>query len=80
MNGLNENWDVNELIDLFVDLNFEDIQNETLLYQFKSVARTIGYPLEMIDRVVKLGESEYSKLMSEIEQGLIHQPDDFVLS
>ena len=61
-------FEVNQLIDLFVDLNFEDIHNETLLLQFKIVAMKIGYPIEMIDRVIKLGKSEYTKMMFEINE------------
>jgi len=66
--GTPAQFDVNQLIDLFVDLNFGDIRNETLLLQFKIVAMKIGYPTDMIDRVIKLGKSEYSKMMSEINE------------
>jgi len=61
-------WDVNELIELFVELNFNDIYNETLLMQFRIVAQNVGYPTSMIDRVIKLGRSEYSKLMEEVNK------------
>lgn len=60
--------DVNELIDLFVELNFNDIHNEALLMQFRIVAKNVGYPDSMIDRVIKLGRSEYSKLMEEVKK------------
>lgn len=63
-----EHWDVNELIELFVELNFNDIYNETLLMQFRIVAIKVGYPSSMIDRVIKLGRTEYSKLMEEVNK------------
>ena len=63
----NRHWNVNELIELFVELNFEDITNETLLMQFRLLAFKIGFPKKMVEHVIKLGMSEYVSLMKEVE-------------
>lgn len=59
-------WDANQLIDLFVDMNFSDIESPLRLLQFRMVAQNVGYPNSMIDRVVDLGKNEYQKLLSEL--------------
>lgn len=72
--------DINDLIDLFVDLNYDDIHNEVLLLQFRIVANKIGYSKDEVDRVIKLGQSEYTKLMQEINEGLSKQKEKLELS
>lgn len=59
----NNKLDVYQLIDLFVEMNFSQIENELSISQFKIIAIQIGYPLEMIDQVIELGTDEYYKLL-----------------
>jgi len=59
-------WDANQLIDLFVHMNFEDIESPLRLAQFRMLAEKVGYPISMIDRVVELGKTEYEKLLTEL--------------
>lgn len=57
-----------QLIDLFVEMCFYDINNPALIFQFKIVAQQLNYSQEVIDRVVDLGKSEYQELYAEIEK------------
>ncbi len=56
-----------QLIDLFVDMCFFDINNPAVIYQFKLVAKQLDYSIEIINKVVELGKSEYQELYDEIE-------------
>ncbi len=58
--------DIKDLVDLYVEMNFNDIYNPSLLFQFKIVATQLGFTIEMIERVMKLGRSEYENLMKEV--------------
>ncbi len=62
----NEGTEVVPLIDLFVDMCFENINNIVCITQFKLVSLQIGYPKDMIEQVVDMGRSEYDKMLSEI--------------
>lgn len=59
--------DVNQLIDLFVDLNFTQLEDERAISQFKVLAIQMGYPIDMINSVIKLGIDEYYKLLVEVD-------------
>jgi hypothetical protein len=62
----NENTDVIPLIDLFVEMCFEDIHNVLRITQFKLVSAQMGYSKDMIDHVTGLGQNEYNKMLDEI--------------
>lgn len=64
------NLNVTQLIDLFVDMNFAQIENKAAISQFKILAIQIGYPLDMIDQVIALGMDEYFKLLIEVDNVL----------
>ena len=59
-----------QLIDLFVDMCFYDINSPIAIYQFKLVAKQLQFSSEMIERVVELGKSEYHELYAEMEKQL----------
>ena len=61
-----ENTDVIPLIDLFVEMCFEDINNVLRITQFKLVSAQMGYSTDMIAHVIELGQSEYHKMLDEI--------------
>lgn len=65
--------DINNLIELFVELNFNDIHNEVLLFQFRILANKIGFSKDEIEKVIQLGHSEYLNLMQEINEGILKQ-------
>lgn len=64
----NEDREVIPLIDLFVDMCFEHINNVVCITQFKLVSAQMGYPKDMIEQVVEMGKSEYEKMLSEINE------------
>lgn len=58
--------DINELIDLFVEMNFSFMTNPGVLSQFMLLAKQIGYTEQEITQVVDLGRREYRKLLDEL--------------
>ena len=55
-----------QLIDVFVELCFADINSAQRTSQFKILALQLGYSQEEIQKVVIIGRSEYSKLLDEV--------------
>ena len=56
------------LIDVFVDMCFDDINSIQRISQFKILGLQLGHTQTVIERVVTMGKSEYSKLLSEYNQ------------
>ena len=55
-----------QLIDVFIELCFDDINSAQRTSQFKILALQLGYSQKDIQKVVIIGRSEYSKLLDEI--------------
>jgi hypothetical protein len=55
-----------QLIDVFVEICFDDINSAQRISQFKILALQLGYSQKEIQKVVIIGRSEYSKLLDEI--------------
>lgn len=49
-----------QMIDLFVDLTFA--QNEIGIVQFKMIANQVGFPKDMVEKLISLGKEEYAKM------------------
>ncbi|MGB0806467.1 MAG: hypothetical protein ACPGRC_07235 [Salibacteraceae bacterium] len=60
-----------QLIDLFVDMCFYDIENPAVIFQFKVLATQLKYPIHQIDKVVEIGKKEYAQVFSAIENQII---------
>lgn len=58
---------IEELIDLFVELNFGQMENKAATHQFTLVALQIGYPIDAINEVISLGQAEFKRLLFELE-------------
>tara|TARA_R110002050_G_scaffold221792_2_gene357656 strand:+ start:13201 stop:13464 length:264 start_codon:yes stop_codon:yes gene_type:complete len=59
---------ITPLIDLFVEMCFENIQNDFQISQFKLVGMQLGYTESETERVVEIGKLEYQTLLDEINQ------------
>lgn len=59
-----------QLIDLFVDLCFHQMDNPLTFIQFKKLAYDLKYSFNEIDHVIKIGKNEYEKLVMQVEAQL----------
>ena len=66
-----ENSDVIPLIDLFVEMCFEDIHSTIRISQFKLISAQMGYSSDIITHVIELGQSEYHKMLDEINSSRV---------
>jgi hypothetical protein len=60
-----------QLIDLFVDMCFYDIDNPAVIFQFKVLASNLNYTASQTNKVVEIGRKEYVRLFNEIEEQIL---------
>jgi hypothetical protein len=63
---INFKGEITQLIDVFVEICFEDIQSVSRITQFKLLGNQMGYSEMEISKVIQIGTSEYQKLLGEV--------------
>ena len=66
--------EMTQLIDLFVDMCFDDINSTTRISQFKLLGIQLGFSEMDTQKVVDMGKSEYGSLLNEMNKALV-KPD-----
>ena len=66
--------EITQLIDLFVDMCFDDINSTARILQFKLLGIQLGFSEMDTQKVVDMGKSEYGSLLNEINKALV-KPD-----
>ena len=64
--GVMKNTRTEQLIDLFVELCFEDINDVKRISQFHLLSLQLGFDKSEIVKVIEIGKLEYQTLMDEI--------------
>ena len=59
---------ISQLIDLFVDMCFDDINSQARVSQFKVLGVQLGFSEVETNNVVELGKSEYTKMLDELNK------------
>lgn len=68
---VNPMGEITQLIDLFVDMCFDDIKSTARISQFRLIGIQMGYTPLNIDKVIDIGKSEYQTLLDEINQDFV---------
>ena len=66
-----ETGDMTQLIDLFVDMCFDEINSKGRISQFKMLGSQLGFSEFETDQVVEMGKSEYAKMLDEINKAMV---------
>jgi hypothetical protein len=62
---------ITQFIDLFVDMCFDDINSKARISQFRMLGIQLGFSELETNDVVKMGKSEYTKMLDEINKTMI---------
>lgn len=71
LQDIKPNRQIEELIDLYVELCFEDINDINKVSQFQLLGMQLGYGSSQIRKVIELGKSEYRTLLDEIHTAYV---------
>lgn len=64
LNVFEPNTKIEQIIDLFVEMCFENINDAKRISQFKLLGLQLGFTINDIERVIEMGKSEYKRLMN----------------
>ena len=68
LNVFEPNTKIEQIIDLFVEMCFEDIYNVKRVSQFKLLGIQLGFSTNDVEKVIEMGKEEYNTLMDEISK------------
>ena len=68
---IQQKGDMTQLIDLFVDMCFDDINSKGRISQFKMLGSQLGFSEFETEKVVDMGKSEYAKMLDEINKAMV---------
>lgn len=71
VNVLSPQGNMEQIIDLFVEMCFDDVHDAKRISQFKLTGMQLGFSLKDLYMVVEMGKAEYKTLLDEINKAFL---------